>query len=1193
VSSCLSKHGVFTVDHPQLHVPICRDCLFRYNGLDWGVDDDKDGKDAYCQWCADGGDTLYPCDRDGCHYCWCKECLEQNVPGSMPAGNDSQENWECVLCSDEGIRELGKLQSATQRARLQAADLGGGPPAKPRQMPLRPAPSAATSTAIAPRNAYIAPAVSTPGGGGVGRPPSEQVQCAVDAGASERAAAPAKGWPCQFGDCAACGTKGCEVEPHPRLRAVSLCTECCRGYREADRKGHFMPDGEGCEVVCHWCADDEGVATRRAAVSSQRGGRSSPPAGAAAHRVQRAQQIERLLPCAECPAAFCIDCLHLNLDSATVVAIQTERKKKVWRCFVCNPSALPEATADVVIGSHADVMVYRRPQARAPLRFDPAFARDQEQPPASPAKRRRPAAAEPAYEGAELKRGDMTLAFDIDGSFYFAKVREVREVTLEQLDVKYEYLVTYVGWKEQHTTWAVVEGGGLPQVDRAVLHPKKKNHPTLKVTVQEGVQKIEAAASTYIQSLEDYTQWEGRTCSCRGKQGNFEVVESGMLAPDDTAIYDLYHWVRDENWASLGRDEDQGDWCPHKNVKFNDDGGVGTTGAEVTEVMLGRHRLLRADKCKEKESDEDLDALGAAAGIRSAAPVDAETNLPALADVFLPLQLSPPARPDAAAAAGVGATVARRDSIVLGGAPVLRDEGDQASSARLRLVSLWRDLCEAAAAALLRSRPEAQPALDGREKLQLKVGRTAAGLEVLVATAATFGSRRGGRLQPLDCCLGVVSVAPDGGSVRAAVYGLVAAETRPLTAGRQLGALLPGVLAAGGALQLDEGGRRWVGKGASGEFWLELQEGAVAGGRACWVCQASGLPAPAAGPAAGFFPPAVAAADMLQMAAGRIFLREPAEGGHGQLYIDGLLQSPPQPPLAHTVDLACGSAAARRRLEERPAGDALRPLGAAVGELWAQAAAESGASADTYYGLLKAQPEGLECEAAWRLGGRLPLPAAHAALANCFTRRHPSGYPVRGSGAGSVAEELSALGREAVPVRRGGGAAISSAAAVLSRRAATGQPPARGGAAPGGGQPPAVVAAGPGGARGAILAQPGHAHSHSAPSAEPTTGCARVSVRRAPCGQAHRPGGGCGDWCRRRRGCRELAARAGRRAHGHGDAAGRRATPSGSSEVAGGAGERQPVRRPRPLLRVPLAEARIRALRHAAGLAAGPPHRRD
>lgn len=116
--------------HPLLDCLICRKCYTNYGTGDFshefedGVDDQ--GDDNYCRWCCDGGE-LFGCARDSgdgdrCHYSFCRDCIQRNVPDDYVLKLDTyseseraEMRWICYGCDKSKLAELRKTSEAAMQ----------------------------------------------------------------------------------------------------------------------------------------------------------------------------------------------------------------------------------------------------------------------------------------------------------------------------------------------------------------------------------------------------------------------------------------------------------------------------------------------------------------------------------------------------------------------------------------------------------------------------------------------------------------------------------------------------------------------------------------------------------------------------------------------------------------------------------------------------------------------------------------------------------------------------------------------------------------------------------------------------------------------------------------------------------------------------------------------------------------------
>lgn len=68
----------------------------------------EDGKDEYCQWCADGGELIC---CDVCTRAFCRSCIKRNVGRSALSAIDALDDsvvWKCFVCDPTPIEVLQK-----------------------------------------------------------------------------------------------------------------------------------------------------------------------------------------------------------------------------------------------------------------------------------------------------------------------------------------------------------------------------------------------------------------------------------------------------------------------------------------------------------------------------------------------------------------------------------------------------------------------------------------------------------------------------------------------------------------------------------------------------------------------------------------------------------------------------------------------------------------------------------------------------------------------------------------------------------------------------------------------------------------------------------------------------------------------------------------------------------------------------
>ncbi|XP_056625412.1 transcriptional regulator ATRX-like [Triplophysa dalaica] len=92
------------LQHPALHVLICKSCFKYYMSDDISKDDE--GMDEQCRWCAEGG-NLICCDY--CSNAFCKTCILRNVGRKALSVIMSEESkWHCYMCKPEPLQDLTK-----------------------------------------------------------------------------------------------------------------------------------------------------------------------------------------------------------------------------------------------------------------------------------------------------------------------------------------------------------------------------------------------------------------------------------------------------------------------------------------------------------------------------------------------------------------------------------------------------------------------------------------------------------------------------------------------------------------------------------------------------------------------------------------------------------------------------------------------------------------------------------------------------------------------------------------------------------------------------------------------------------------------------------------------------------------------------------------------------------------------------
>ena len=92
------KHAGAVVRHPDLGVPICKQCKKFYHMGEWTRD--EDGFFEYCRWCANGGDLLM---CDSCSNAFCKKCIKRNLGRSKVTEIEEVEEWNCLACEPKQV----------------------------------------------------------------------------------------------------------------------------------------------------------------------------------------------------------------------------------------------------------------------------------------------------------------------------------------------------------------------------------------------------------------------------------------------------------------------------------------------------------------------------------------------------------------------------------------------------------------------------------------------------------------------------------------------------------------------------------------------------------------------------------------------------------------------------------------------------------------------------------------------------------------------------------------------------------------------------------------------------------------------------------------------------------------------------------------------------------------------------------
>lgn len=132
--NCVIKSPHEAELHPLLDVLVCLECMIKYGNGDfakqWPDGVDELGDDNYCRWCCDGG-NLVGCStgindgddeetsgQDKCHYMFCEDCIDRNVPNDpylkhKEAGEDEPApKWYCFVCDKSKLRKLRRKAQA-------------------------------------------------------------------------------------------------------------------------------------------------------------------------------------------------------------------------------------------------------------------------------------------------------------------------------------------------------------------------------------------------------------------------------------------------------------------------------------------------------------------------------------------------------------------------------------------------------------------------------------------------------------------------------------------------------------------------------------------------------------------------------------------------------------------------------------------------------------------------------------------------------------------------------------------------------------------------------------------------------------------------------------------------------------------------------------------------------------------------
>lgn len=103
VGHCKNNQNI--VSHPLLNVPICSECLEKYNLGEFTIEN-RDGKDyeTFCRWCGDGG-RLFFC--DSCPKAFCFACLNCNFSNAeMQRIKNVSNRWKCLVCIPQPLDDL-------------------------------------------------------------------------------------------------------------------------------------------------------------------------------------------------------------------------------------------------------------------------------------------------------------------------------------------------------------------------------------------------------------------------------------------------------------------------------------------------------------------------------------------------------------------------------------------------------------------------------------------------------------------------------------------------------------------------------------------------------------------------------------------------------------------------------------------------------------------------------------------------------------------------------------------------------------------------------------------------------------------------------------------------------------------------------------------------------------------------------
>uniref|UniRef100_UPI00358FFE51 transcriptional regulator ATRX-like n=1 Tax=Myxine glutinosa TaxID=7769 RepID=UPI00358FFE51 len=89
--------------HPILNVLLCKTCYLNYMSED--IDQDAEGTDEQCRWCAQGG-KLICCDY--CNNAFCRSCVQRNFGRAVlhTVISETDRKWHCYVCDPEPLRPL-------------------------------------------------------------------------------------------------------------------------------------------------------------------------------------------------------------------------------------------------------------------------------------------------------------------------------------------------------------------------------------------------------------------------------------------------------------------------------------------------------------------------------------------------------------------------------------------------------------------------------------------------------------------------------------------------------------------------------------------------------------------------------------------------------------------------------------------------------------------------------------------------------------------------------------------------------------------------------------------------------------------------------------------------------------------------------------------------------------------------------